>query len=212
MKNVLWLCMLLFSIIAAGCGDSTRGAERVVESAAERLVGYTPERLTEYPSIVECVTAVIKFEAQRDVINDVCPALSNKALEAKPNFRKYILCLRHGLDKTDNFQQAREVVATCAKDFPSPETNQYASILMVNKFPTAEQQQINLLKAQNERLETTRREEKYAQDINEIDQQTQQRLRDINQNYTDQMNAINARELANRPFNCVVNGNIVNCN
>lgn len=226
MKTLFWFYALLLSLSAAGCGDAKRDSTRLVEAAAD-AVGYTPERLTEYKSVAECATVVTKFQAQREVINATCGAMFSEGLASDQDFRKNLLCLRHDLEKTDNFQQAREVVGTCAKDFPSERTTYYASHLMVETFPTTEQQQINQLKAQNKRLEAAQQEEKYAQSVRdanqrlrEIDQNTAQRLREINQNYTNQMNEINARaqqqllerQLQNPSFRCRINGDIIDCN
>lgn len=170
------------------------------------------ERLAEFVSITECTNVVAKFDEQKLIIGNICTGLFNTEIGKKQDFRKNLLCLRHGLEKSDDSQQARKIVEQCAKDFPSKESTKYASNLMLYSFPSAEQRQIQQLKEKNDRLESLRRDEKFSQDMKENDQRTQQRLREINQDYTNQINEINARERANRPVNCVVNGNIVNCN
>lgn len=217
MRKVMWLCTLSLSVITAGCGDSTKGAERAVESAAERFIGYTPQRLSEYKTAVECATVVTQFEAQRDVINTICGAIFSESIATEPDFRKNLLCLRHGLEKAGDFQQAREIVGTCAKDFPSPKSSRYASILMVDKFPTVEQQKINQLKAQNERLEESQRQEAQARRMREIDQDYNNRMNQINQDYANRAAENNANyqrlmDRQNRAFSCQITGNTVNCN
>ena len=191
---IIALLPLVANITACGDSKDGAGAGRMVESVAERTIGYTPERQTEYASLTDCITAVIKFEAQREVVNSVCGAIFDDGIKATPAFRKNLLCLRHELINADNFQQARDFVRICAKDFPSEDSSLFASQLMIDQFPTSEQQQINQLKAQNQRLEH------------------EQRLKEINQEYRDRMAEINARAAINRPMTCVTTGSIVTCN
>ena len=178
--------------------------------------------LHEVKSLVDCVTLVIKFEPQREAINSICRALFTIEVSSIPGFRKNLLCLRNEIARTENMQQARKVAQKCADDFPSARSIPMASWLLINSFPTPEQQQINQLKAQNERLEAAQREEQYARRVREINQEYKdrmaqidadsQRAREIDRDYFNRMREIDAAARANRPINCNVFGNSISCN
>lgn len=167
------------------------------------------DRLHEFKSIVDCVTLVVKFEAQRNAVNSVCGALFNGQDFARE--REFLLCMRNDVAKAGNSQQARKAVEGCAKDFPGERSALIASNFLINTFPTAEQQQINQLKE-------AQREADFARRTREIDQEYKDRMAKIDRDFAERrresearMREIDAASRANRPISCSISGSTVNC-
>lgn len=220
MRKILWLCTLSLAVIATGCGDSIHGAERTVESAAERFIGYTPKRLSEYKTVAECATVVTQLEASRAVLSNICAYLFSEVAAAKPDFRNNLLCLRDRLEKADDFQQARNIVDACAKEFPSPGGSDYSSALKVVRFPTVEQQISQLKEAQEAEAlarstrDTAQEYNRRSRDIEQDHQRMMDKFDAENQRRMDKFTADNQRTLdqLSARANCINAGNTVNCN
>lgn len=151
----------------------------------------------EFSSSGECANVVAKLQAISKIVNASCNYLFNEEEKTKrPEYRKYVLCLRHDITKAENNSQARNIIESCAKNFPSIDANTLASNLIQYSFPTPEQQAINESNERKDEEARREQEKEYQAKLAEIQREADRNLLEME---------------VNRPRTCFSNGNSMTC-
>lgn len=113
-----------------------------------------PWGLKEYKSYEHCIDVVPKTNRHSYFAGTLCEALYSSGKKYSKETRKFYLCLRQDVMKTDGRKEARVAIFKCAKEYP-PKKKELPLLIASDFFPSDEE----LAEVQaNQQAEQSRRE------------------------------------------------------